>query len=124
MGMADLDVLSRAFQDRMFISCSRLVEASRKCAAAKNHILGHFKISENSHPARYMQTRSKFSWRNNGFFFSKFWYSIKIKEKRKVFFFSFPSVSQALLCFRFVSVYRFIQHIHVDVFILHEFLLN
>lgn len=54
---------------------------------------------------------------------------ILLKSKRKgrflfFFFFSFPSVSQALLCFRFVSVYRFIQHIHVDVFILHEFLLN
>lgn len=86
MGMADLDVLSRAFQDRMFISCSRLVEASRKCAAAKNHILGHFKISENSHPARYMQTRSKFSWRNNGFFPNS---GILLKSKRKgrVFFF-------------------------------------
>lgn len=105
MGIAGLEVMSRAFQDRIFISCSRLVGTKEVCCQkSKYAILKLDKI----HSAILLGIGGICRPEGN-FVGEKFvccffpppnsGVLLKIKEqKRKIFF------SQTLIYFRFVSV--------------------
>lgn len=105
MGIAGLEVMSRAFQDRIFISCSRLVGTKEVCCQeSKYAILKLDKI----HSAILLgiggicRPEGNFVWEKFVccfFFPSKFWCSLKNQRAEKEDFFS-----QTLIYFRFVSV--------------------
>lgn len=96
MRIAGIGVTSRAFQDRISISCMTLVGTKEMCCQESECAVSD--LAKIQSAILLAICRPEANLVGEIFVFSKFWCSIKIIEEKRKFF------SQNLIYFRFVSV--------------------